>query len=84
MANAQERLNELATLEDGWLDGDGKAVGHEPMSLARELVDALSQRPNIYPTPEGGLQLVYRHGDSYVEFELRDDGNHETWIGLDE
>lgn len=84
MTDAQNRLDELATLGAGWLDGDGEAIEEEPLTLARELVTAIGGDPHIYPTPEGGVQVIYRNGDCYVEFELSPDGNHETWIGLDD
>ena len=57
------RLDELRSLKDGWLDGEGKAP--EPALLDwlsekfdRDFPDALPL-PHVYPTPEGGIQAEW-------------------------
>lgn len=58
-----ERLLTLQTLENGWLDGIGKEVSRKLLrqveSILLELLDAQVERPYIYPTEEGGVQLEW-------------------------
>ncbi|MBD0838868.1 hypothetical protein [Streptomyces sp. TRM68416] len=62
-AEWSERLVELQTLENGWLDGVGKEVSRkllrEVESLLLEFLDAQVERPYIFPTEEGGVQLEW-------------------------
>ncbi|WP_328735443.1 hypothetical protein [Streptomyces bobili] len=58
-----ERLVALQALESGWLDGIGKEVSRKLLrqveSILLELLDAHVERPYIYPTEEGGVQLEW-------------------------
>lgn len=60
------RLVELADLRDGWLDGEGKAIGPECIAAAREFLsapphlDAADPYWPIFPTVAGGV-LLERH-----------------------
>ena len=62
------RLEELALLKDGWLDGYGKAPGDKVGWLIRtwekEYSDDLPT-PFAYPTPEGGIQLEWTIGQQW-------------------
>lgn len=62
-AEWSERLVELQTLEKGWLDGVGKEVSRkllrEVESLLLEFLDSQVERPYIFPTEEGGVQLEW-------------------------
>lgn len=77
-----KRLDELRTLRDGWLEGDGVTpdavvVARVREVLARMLVDYRElPRPKIYPTPEGGIQAEWMIGDWGAEiiFEPNEDG----------
>ena len=55
------RLDELRAMQDGWLDGDGKAPDHAGLDW---LADAFNHYypdtaplPRIYPTEEGGVRM---------------------------
>lgn len=50
------RLAEIAKIEPGWLDGDGKAVTATALRIARLLI---ASPPRVYPTPEGGVSLEW-------------------------
>ncbi len=67
------RLDELAKLDYGWLDG---AEGLPPTHAARELCWSTLQlamtshgvpRPRVYPTVEGGVQAEWIVGDWGVD-----------------
>ena len=58
------RIEEIGRLEDGWLDGDGKAPKWAFLQRAERavwhIVEATGlDRPHVYPTPEGGLQAEW-------------------------
>lgn len=57
------RLEELATLKDGWLDGKGYTPMPEQLKWLASQFDAYFAAdlplPHLYPTPEGGLQAEW-------------------------
>jgi len=70
----ETRLEELAQLQDGWLDGKGRAP--DRASLVR-LAQAFDERfstdlplPHLYPTPEGGVQAEWTLGSWEVSLEI--------------
>lgn len=68
------RLEELATLRDGWLDGKGLAPSPEKLqqlaSLFEANFDADLTLPHLYPTPEGGIQAEWSLGDWEASLEI--------------
>lgn len=68
------RLEELALLKDGWLDGKGKALDQDSLqrlALAMERwFDADLPLPHLYPTPEGGVQAEWSLGQVEVSLEF--------------
>ncbi len=70
----ETRLEELAQLQDGWLDGKGRAP--DRASFIR-LAQAFDERfstdlplPHLYPTPEGGVQAEWTLGPWEVSLEI--------------
>lgn len=68
------RLKELAQLQDGWLDGKGRAP--DPAALTR-LTQAFDERfapelplPRLYPTPEGNVLAEWTLGPWAVSLEI--------------
>lgn len=61
------RLEELAALKDGWLEGKGKAPAPDKMrelaALFEANFDAALPLPYLYPTAEGGIQAEWSLGD---------------------
>lgn len=55
------RLREIAALQDGFLDGHGKAPTRGAVQMAWDVCNWLGsfQRPGIYPTEAGGVQLEW-------------------------
>ena len=68
------RLEELAFLKDGWLDGKGQAPTPEKMQQLATLFeanfDADLPLPHLYPTPEGGIQAEWSLGDWEATLEI--------------
>ncbi|MFG2676991.1 hypothetical protein [Streptomyces sp. NPDC048445] len=67
-----ERLTELSRLNDGWLDGYGKAPAEEVLQLAGKIATALPHTLGqilITPTEAGGVQLEWsdQHGGHEIE-----------------
>lgn len=57
------RLDELARLSDGWLDGKGRALRPDALHVLEMLLatadDAPLPRPGIFPTEVGGLHVEW-------------------------
>lgn len=62
----KERLNDIYSCEDGWYDGDGKAVPPESRELAEsaigKLVNELGFVPRMYITYDGHISCEYELG----------------------
>lgn len=70
----ETRLEELARLREGWLDGKGQALDREAL---QRLAQAFDQHyasdlplPYLYPTAEGGVQAEWTLGDWEVSLEI--------------
>ena len=72
--NVSLRLTEMAKLEDGWLDGKGRAAAKENLDwLANSFdtwFDADLPLPYHYPTAEGGVQAEWSLGDWEVSLDI--------------
>lgn len=58
--SAEQRLQALSALQDGWLDGQGKSPGTMGLQTARSLIEALPElgaSAGIFPTLRGGIQF---------------------------
>ena len=70
----ETRLEELAQLQDGWLDGKGRALDEASLvSLAQAFDERFSPDlplPYLYPTPEGGVQAEWTLGPWEVSLEV--------------
>ena len=78
------RLDELRAMQDGWLDGDGKAPSHAGLdwlsaSFERHFPDDLPL-PHLYPTPEGGIEAEWSLGVHSVIFEIHFDTYRGEWL----
>lgn len=68
-----ERIDQLASLADGWLDGEGRAMTREAVETARSLAGCV--KPGlygIYPRRCGGIQF---EADGAVEFRIEASGD---------
>ena len=70
----ETRLEELALLQDGWLDGKGRALDKASLIRLAQLFDARFSAdlplPHLYPTPEGGVQAEWTLGSWEVSLEI--------------
>jgi hypothetical protein len=68
------RLDELAKLNDGWLDGKGRAAAKEQLTfLSRSFeafFDADLALPYLYPTAEGGVQAEWSMNGWEVSLDI--------------
>jgi len=68
------RLLELSRLQEGWLDGAGKAPDTNGLRwLADRWATTYPENlptPYVYPTPEGGVQMEWTLGDWEVSVEI--------------
>lgn len=76
----EARIIQLLDLEEGWHDGDGKAITDEAAKDAREFARALTKDERaalaVFPTPEGGIEIVSgdRNKKTYWEIEITPEG----------
>jgi hypothetical protein len=68
------RMDELALLQDGWLNGEGLAPKKEDLALFlimfEQFYDAFLPLPHLYPTPAGGLQAEWANGSSDISLTV--------------
>ena len=68
------RLDELSTLRDGWLDGQGKALDHAGLKWFSEKFGEQFPSdldpPYLYPTLNGRLQAEWSLGDYEIDLEI--------------
>lgn len=73
LKRCRDRLNQIASLPDGWHDGDGKAPTGEAVSSASRFLGhrvALCEHYRLYPTDEGGVlfEMDVKGWDLSIEF----------------
>ena len=72
-----ERLEELAALQAGWLDGNGARPDISALSRARrtlaELLSLDVPQPRVFATPEGGIQAEWTIGNREISVTFESD-----------
>jgi hypothetical protein len=81
------RCEEFRSLEDGWLDGQGRAPSWAFIQRAEKaiwhLVGLLGiDRPHVYPTPEGGLQAEWDAGEKAFQIAFGPNGRNLQMSGV--
>lgn len=70
----ETRLEELAQLQDGWLDGKGRAPDQASLIRLAQMFDERFGSdlplPHLYPTPEGGVQAEWTLGSWEISLEI--------------
>lgn len=70
----ETRLEELAELQDGWLDGKGRAPDRASLILLAQAFDERFDTdlplPHLYPTPEGCVQAEWTLGHWELSLEI--------------
>ena len=54
-----EIINSFFKLKDNWDDFDALAPRADAIQLARKLICRLNIQPEVFPTPDGGVQIEY-------------------------
>lgn len=68
------RLDELAKLANGWLDGNGQTAAKEKLEWLADTFESLFDTslplPYLYPTAEGGVQAEWSVNDWEISLEI--------------
>lgn len=73
-------IDEMAALEDGWLDGHGQAIIESVREQAKLFVQTTVPLPELYataPTEKGNILLEFKSGDWDYGVEFLPDGSFE-------
>ena len=77
------QLDDLGTLRDGWLDGDGTALDRAGLkwfsAMFGELYPTDLPLPHLYPTPVGGLQAEWSLRGCEIDLEVDLKTHDGTW-----
>lgn len=80
------RLEQIAALKDGWLDGQGHAPARDKLEWLADAFDSNFDAdlplPYLYPTPEGGVQAEWTVNDWAVTFEIDVNGQQGLYQAL--
>jgi hypothetical protein len=70
----ETRFEELAQLQDGWLDGKGCVLDRDSLTRLEMVFDKHLGRtlplPHLYPTPEGCVQAEWTLGGWEISLEI--------------
>lgn len=90
-----ERLNYLATVEDGWYDGEGEAINPDVLNIANTILSSLDSTtfhlPALFPllgddTNEGGILMEWvERGNNpnhryHINFEITNSFVYEVYV----
>lgn len=79
-------LEALAELEEGWLDGKGRAPDKTQLAWLSTAFDTFYgpslPLPYLYPTAEGGVQVEWSSGDWEISLEIDLAGQVAEWQAL--
>lgn len=86
-ADLWSRLQEIAALKDGWLDGQGKAPDAKGLEWFAEKIRGYSPEglrlPYVYPTVNGGIRLEWTIGTREISFDVDLANRIGNWHVLD-
>lgn len=80
------QLMDLAQLEDGWLDGEGRAPGREALTWLADRFEhswpGNLPSPYLYPTVEGGVQAEWSLPPHEISLEVDLGARTSEWHAL--
>jgi hypothetical protein len=80
------RLEELATLKNGWLDGKGLAPSEDKLRLLADLFDDYFDQslplPHLYPTAEGRVEAEWSRNNWEISLEIDLEKQHGEYQAL--
>ena len=68
-----EKLNRIASLEDGWNLYKATSFSNSLIEFCRNLLFKLNRQPEIFPTANNSIQFEFKNKDDYLEIEIYDD-----------
>ena len=81
------RLAELERLEDGWLDGEGRALDKRGIRWFAEMFERFFPYdlplPYVYPTVEGNIRLEWTFGTCELSLEVDLKNHRGEWLAVD-
>lgn len=75
IAEKHTRIDEIAALKPGWLDGQGETPSAKAVAAAHAFLDSMINDPHVYPTPEGGIQFESNTPDGHWAWEVSIDSD---------
>jgi hypothetical protein len=80
------RLEQIAQLKDGWLDGNGRVRSKEKLEWLKEALESKFSSglplPYLYPTAEGGIQAEWRVNEWFITLEVNPDTREGEYQAL--
>jgi hypothetical protein len=76
------QIESMRNLDDGWLDGEGKAPSEQGLNWIAEEFDCYFSEtvtPYLYPTPEGGVRTEWSLENWEVSLEIDLDNRTGYW-----
>lgn len=70
MENIKNTFELIKNLKDGWNGENAKKFDIDFVNEIEEIVLNLENEPEIYPTPNGTIQIEYEEENKYLEFEF--------------
>lgn len=84
MDHITQRLNELRSLEEGWLDGEGEVISNLAIArteaLFRNTDNQLFQMTRIYPVVDGGLSIEGDYENKTFSIDIDENGFVEFFM----
>ncbi len=81
------RLDEFRGMNDGWLEGSGRAPGHAGLDWLsasfRRFYPGDTPLPHTYPTDEGGVRMEWSCGSDVMALEIDLDTHRGEWLWFD-
>lgn len=75
---------ELASLNAGWLEGDGEVIDLAPIEFARDLLAQVAAQhlevPAVFPTEDGGVQLEWLSPQRHMAITVEPDLKIEAFV----
>lgn len=87
MSRLNARLNYLANLQPGWLDGQGEVISPAVLGTAKEIMaglfpadsTVLFTTPGLFPMEDGGMCIEWASPTRILSVELHPDGEIELY-----
>lgn len=83
-----ERLAQLTSLVAGWDGADAQAIDRAAVTTAATVLAQVTPaglpEPELFPVPDGGIQIEWRAGPVEIELEIEPHGQAAVFVCDDE